>query len=606
MKKLLLISLCLFLIGSIVTSCDDDDDNSNSGPNPQPSTGLGIDDTKDSLTSNEEKDILVTTVDTVGETTTIEFENGNSIESDETAVDSTVVDEDNWQITFYFSDGTQQTVGYLGSEEAIEVSGITLNPSGYAPLTATAKVSTPVKGNISIRVVGQNGQDSDILHDFVGDSTTWDLDILGLYPAYDNTVEIVFSSGEGDERAVIPFTVTTGELPEGMPEIDVTTMELDEMAEGLTLVSYRAVRDPNIPFMMDAFGDIRWYFDFTGQDSLGVLNYGNGVEVLQNGNLYFGDVASNAIYEVDRMGFIVDSWKLSGYGFHHQVLEKPNGDFLVLVNKDGSVHDNGKPTIEDVVIEIDRESKEIINEWDLKESLDEYRTALVNELDEEEVDWFHANAIVYDESDNTIIVSGRVQGLVKLTEDNEVVWILAPHRGWGQNKNGVDMTQYLLTPLDADGNEIMDAEVLDGAAQQDDFDWNWYQHAPLITPQGTIMIFDNGDNRNFMGRENPYSRAVEFMIDEENMTVQQLWEYGKERGEATFSRLVSDVDFLSESDNVLFVPGWGAVNAAGEGGKVVEVDYTTKEVVYEVEITSSESAFAMHRAERLSLYPSEE
>jgi len=187
-----------------------------------------------------------------------------------------------------------------------------------------------------------------------------------------------------------------------------------------------------------------------------------------------------------------------------------------------------------------------------------------------------------------------------LDNENNVVWILAPHREWGMNRKGDDLNDYLLSPLDAASNPITDTNVLNGYANHPDFEWNWYQHAPMLMPDGNIMLFDNGNLRNYSSGIN-YSRAVEYQINETEKTVRQIWQYGKERGTETFSSLVSDVDYLSETNHVLFSPGYKAENGNGKGGKIIELDYITKEVVFEARLTGA-SPFQFHRAERLSLY----
>lgn len=50
------------------------------------------------------------------------------------------------------------------------------------------------------------------------------------------------------------------------------------------------------------------------------------------------------------------------------------------------------------------------------------------------------------------------------------------------------------------------------------------------------MIFDNGDNRNYQ-QPCSYSRTVEYEIDEEKMTIRQIWSYGKERDRETYSKI---------------------------------------------------------------------
>lgn len=52
-------------------------------------------------------------------------------------------------------------------------------------------------------------------------------------------------------------------------------------------------------------------------------------------------------------------------------------------------------------------------------------------------------------------------------------------------------------------------------------EWNWYQHAPLRLPDGAVMLFDNGGNRQFSGA-GPYSRAVACRIDPVARTVRQV------------------------------------------------------------------------------------
>jgi arylsulfate sulfotransferase len=159
----------------------------------------------------------------------------------------------------------------------------------------------------------------------------------------------------------------------------------------------------------------------------------------------------------------------------------------------------------------------------------------------------------------------------------------------------------LLQPLDAAGQPITDPAVLSGEANDPDFEWNWYRHAPLVMPSGNILLFDNGDDRNYTGA-GPYSRAVEFAIDTES--VRQVWAYGKDRGEETYSRIVSDVDYAPEDDHVFFSPG--AVDFGGSSyGKVVELDRASRAVLFEATITPPEPFFIVtfHRTERLSLYP---
>jgi len=470
------------------------------------------------------------------------------------------------------------------------------NPTGYAPLTAELFLTTSHSVQVELLIPGRDTEAGDVRHRFptIGDSFT--LPVLGLYPTITTTVHVLFYDVGGTFLGEVTHDITAPPQLPDLPRITIDRAVHNRIKPGMNLVSYFGhLNDalPQRPFMFDVEGAIRWYVDFSEHPTFSNLFYDVGVERLANGNLYFGDGSTGRIIEMDMLGRVIKEWPLSGYGFHHNVLEMPSGNFLVTANK------HGLRTIEDHILEIDRTSGALVQVWDLNQSLDnQRRTWTTNSRD-----WFHANGLVYDPTDDTIIVSGRVQGTVKLTRDNEIVWLLAPHRGWRTAGNGADLNSFLLQPLDASGQPITDPAILDGSTNHADFEWAWYQHAPELMPDGTLLLFDNGDNRNYTGH-GPYSRAVQYRIDTDAMTVQQIWQYGKERGGDTYASIVSDVDYHAEENNVVFMPG-ASFSAEGAYGKSVEIDYSSRDVVFEATIRPPTAFYGItfHRVERLSLYP---
>ncbi|PAP76751.1 aryl-sulfate sulfotransferase [Rubrivirga marina] len=477
---------------------------------------------------------------------------------------------------------------------------VEVDPAGTSPLTAEVTLEADVPVSIDVVVEGKEGAATEIRHRFDDLGTVHRIPVLGLYANTTTAVTLVLRDESGAEVGRVERDVETGRVPGGLPAVTVNTAAPGAVRPGLTFVSSFAGEGatPQAPFAYDAAGTIRWVLDYSGRPPLTTLFYDNGIDRLANGNLYFGDGATDRIYEVDLFGRIVRQWDLPGFGFHHHVLEKPDGNFLVTVNRDGAA------TVEDAVVEVDRETGQIVRDWDLRQSLNQYRRAWPTDLADLNVDWFHANALVYDERDDTILVSGRTQGLVKLTAGNEVVWILAPHRDWGTAGDGTDLATKLLQPLDAAGQPITDPAVLDGAQRHVDFDWAWYQHAPEILPDGSILLFDNGDSRGYTGR-GLYSRAVVYRVHEAAMTVRQVWDYGEERGPQTYSRIVSDVDYHADEGIVVFAPGAIARGEANPHGRVVEVDRATGAVRSEAVIRAPTTRFGItfHRVERMPLYP---
>lgn len=489
--------------------------------------------------------------------------------------------------------------GQVSMDELVP-GGITiqLSPASVTPLAAEVSFSTRVAAEARVEVLGPEP----VTHTVPALARTHAVPVLGLYPGTENLVALEVRTA-GGTFAVDTLRVSTEPLPAFLPDITIDVAERARMEPGWTLSSLSVANGGDFasyPIIFDSNGDIRWYADLS---ELGGLVY--MVERLENGNLVFG--VGEAVREWDMLGREVRRWTMPGYIFHHDVIEKPDGNLLVAVNK------GGLETIEDHVVEVDRQTGAIVREWDLRTVLDVSRRTFPSATDN---DWFHMNAIWYDESDGGLILSGRNQSaVVKVSEDNELVWILGGHRGWGPAGvagDGHDTSGFLLTAIDEIGTPFPEAVQM-GDEDAADFSWPWGQHAPLILPNGNIFLFDNGVERNFTLGGPMVSRGVEYEIDQEAMTVREVWSYGAERGAGYSSSIISDVDYLLETGNRLVMPG--IVFGAEPRAWVTEIGHPDGQVVFEARIDFKNlggngelqwGEFDMvYRSERLSLYPGE-
>ena len=511
------------------------------------------------------------------------------------------IDSTQREIEIQLSNLTAVSAPYLLPLTDLLISQFDHDPFQVNPLCGSWQIRTREPVRARITVFGKQATSQSLTHTFSGISYEHSLPILGLYENHVNTIVLSlltkFNSLIYSDTLFVPIL----KLSTQTAQIEIITKNESLMTPGMNLVSARSHPGYDLPYMFDSEGELRWLLDF-GQDS--VLNrifYDTGIERLANGNWYMGDIRSDKLYEIGILGNLIRSWDLAPYQFHHKVQEKSDGNFLVSVSKPNSTHQNGRLTLEDFVIEIDRESGMIIREWDLKNSLDEWRTDLTNKLNENRVDWLHVNALFHDASDNSIIISGRHQGVFKVSNDNRVKWILAPHRGWTTARNGDIMNDYLLFPVDQNDNAITDMNVIEGSSGHPQFEWCWGQHAVSKIGQDRLIVFDNGWRRNFDDNF-LYSRVVEYTLDEINMTVKQTWDFGKSLGTSRYSAIASNVQYNEESDNYFFNAGFFVNNRAGNGGVMIEVDRTTKNTVFEAEVTPF-SGFAFHRMHRYTLYP---
>jgi len=269
----------------------------------------------------------------------------------------------------------------------------------------------------------------------------------------------------------------------------------------------------------------------------------------------------------------------------------------------------------DYVVEWDRKANKWVKDWDLAEILDIDRSVYPEDFSLDfKADWFHINAITQSLSDNSLVVSGRNQGVLKVDSDNNLKWILAPHRAWGKsgrNGNGFETSDHLLTAIDSN-EKPFPSHVQQGRQGNAEFEWSTGQHAVNVLDNGNILLFDNGLSRNFE-KTPTYSRAVEYRIDEENMTIQQVWEYGKSRGLEMFSPVTSDVDILPATKNRLITAGNVRASSLPPHSKMIEITYPENEEVFEAHVFfkdakgTGEMSWAqfdlVYRGERYSLYP---
>lgn len=516
-----------------------------------------------------------------------------------------------WETTLIFTDLTEMAVPSRGGDLDFILKDLVINPSGHNPLSAKIDLHLPARGRVKIVVRGKEGESGTIRHLFRDQTPRQHLPVLGLYADHENHVDIVFTDFEGNERGRTSIIVPVGPLilPD-FPVFEIAVAQKERMEPGLNLVSYpgQSEIDTSRPYMVDENGDIRWILLFKDSPELAHFAQSIGLKRTKKGTYISGDMSEDRIIEVDVLGNLLNEWSLKsmGYSFHHEVTEAENGNFLITVTKDDARLANGKPRINDFMIELHPGTSSVLREWDLAQMLDTSRYEKPDDVTPEDFvqtpgNWAHNNSIT--PFGDHLLATLRYQGMFCFSPAGNVQWILSPHHGWSE-----PFESYLLYPLDKNGVPITDEEVISGKKSHPDFEWLWGPHTPVALPNGNVLVFDNGYDRNFisntLSQEENYSRVVEYKIDPRAKTVQQVWAYGKERGRETFAQALSGVQYLPRTGHVLFCPGMGTMTGRGFGGHVIEVDPVTDEVIFELRITSS-SYTAFHRVTRMPLYPPE-
>jgi arylsulfate sulfotransferase len=485
------------------------------------------------------------------------------------------VQDDAWSVRFELADGTDVTAPYLGDGLPIDDADIVVDPFGTAPLSAVLSVTLPAAGQLSIRVHGQDGPASDWKLPARAHGKKHTRPIVGLYADADNEVTVTFTRRDATVRRSKTFTLATRGLHHAVPLFIVRKpYAMPEQNMGF-LLNYRTL---NYPLLTDAFGKVRWMLK---SPEVGTRR---GMQRLQNGNFAFASVQEHVVRVYSWVGELLEDiavpapWKRP----HHDLVEMPNGNFLV------TVEETGAETVEDIIIELDRASGQVVHVWDLKDVLPQDHF----DLRRDPRDWVHVNGVVYDARDDTLIVSSQRQGVFKVTRDNEVKWLLG-RDGWPAELQASVLT---LSP----GTETV-----------------WGQHAPELLPNGNVIVFDNGPGREY-GAAAQFSRIVEYRIDAADVggTATQVFEYGRNRPEL-FSPMVSDVDAYA-SGNRLMVSGaptreFTYVSPTEFSAKWVDTDLVKAwitevdprgNIEFEMTVqTASTASGSVYRAEKLVLTP---
>ncbi|HEY6726393.1 MAG TPA: aryl-sulfate sulfotransferase, partial [Polyangiaceae bacterium] len=430
------------------------------------------------------------------------------------------------------SGGGAAGAGPGGATGAVEGDGyeVKVDPYGNCPLAAVVNLEGIEPDEVQrlwVVVAGRDGapdferEYSPTGGDFADQLDTSDLTfskpgthvpVLGLYADIENSVRIRVELLDGDHVELTLNLETRLSNPDEdawVPAIRVDTTTAELMEPGWTVAELSIEPDPAPPIVFvdwtrtiafDERGAVRWVLrpelpkgeTFTLTRSL-------------TGNFLTGSF--DTVVEMNKLGRTLRSFQLPDHSLNHEILQigsddaahaSPGassqhlGNLLVLASK------NDAPTIQDHILELDGDTGAVLEDWDLATVFDTTRTTYVDpeRWSPGAGDWLHTNGLAYSNPDESIIVSGRHQGVAKIRRDGTLVWLLAPHAGWQEPQS-----QKLLTAVDATLTPYAEPVQLGNEAAGDpstpEFGWAFGQHSPALMPNGDLLLFDNGSSRHF-------------------------------------------------------------------------------------------------------------
>lgn len=477
---------------------------------------------------------------------------------------------------------------------------IVANPNPKAPLAAILHFATDraTRGKITVR-------NSAFAHDIVVPEGTGarEMIVAGMRPGRDHEITLDL---DGHEPVVLEHRPP--DLPASIletPPLETRCTDTEAVEPGFLFLSIRRrnvtralwwtdkqkrfAQRWSLLVALDPFGEIVWTFHHDFRIS--------GLTRLANGNIFFHQV-NHQSFEIDLAGNVVRSWvaarrpagpdpsaiAINVQSLHHQPHVTAAGNFLSMAANTRQI-DNyitsetdpdapraKKGVVGDTIIEFAPDG-DVVWTWDSFDHLDPHRIGyhvLEPYWDTrgfpDHADWTHGNGVTEDHRDGGVVMSLKHQDAVlKVNRSGEIAWILGVHDGWSRA-----FQSKLLTPAG-------------------DLTWHWHGHNPRVTHEGTIVMYDNAilQARPYDPPKPPsrcFARAVEYAVDEDAMTVEQIWSTETDDPQdRVVSWAMGDAHRLPLTDNMLVIDSFCLPDAdpLDARGKVHRADLTWNERVRE-------------------------
>ena len=326
------------------------------------------------------------------------------------------------------------------------------------------------------------------------------LPVYGLYAGYTNIVRLTYRFMDGSSKqAAISITTATFD-DQGCGYNNPTKLQ---PRTNSTRLSYDYIFDRSScgtfsPVILDSDGALRWVSTLFKPSALFATStfFDNATYVTVRSQLFRVELDGE-------VSLVADYSNIGAVHFHHNI---DTGKTGLLLEPDTTTY------YECTIMEVDSVDGHVLKTFNMAAII---RAAMIAGGDDPRqfvfptpTDWFHNNGAAYNRADDSLIVSSRENFLICVDYNTSAIkWILGdPTKKWHQfpslRKFALTVPPGSLPPIG--------------------------QHAPSITFDQNLMVFDNGAPSGFQrppGDYRAYASPRKYTLDLVNKVATEVWNY---------------------------------------------------------------------------------
>jgi arylsulfate sulfotransferase len=327
------------------------------------------------------------------------------------------------------------------------------------------------------------------------------LPVYGLYAGYNNTVTLTYRFTDGSSRQATTTIATTVFDDQGcgynhptrlQPRTSSTSLSYDYNFDRSSCGTFS-------PVILDSDGALRWVSTLPTMSALFAAStfFDNAVYVTQDSRLFRIELTDGSIV------LLGDYSNIGVVHLHHNIDRGKTG---ILIEPDTTAY------YESEILEVDSANGSVLKTFNMADIISAAMTAGGDDPSQfvhpSPTDWFHNNGASYNRADDSLIVSSRENFVICLDyETRAIKWILGdPTKKWYQfpslRRFALTLSPGSLPPIG--------------------------QHAPSITYDQDLLVFDNGQNSTFQvppGVERTYTSPRKYKLDLNAKTATEVWNF---------------------------------------------------------------------------------